>query len=171
VPTATLPNDTLVEFTESVAVPVPVDAATPVPLSATLTDEFDSELSAMVSWPVELPAAVGANCTVRVRVLFAAMVAGSVPAPLTVNVLPVTVKAEIATGLELELASASLVVAGVPTVTLPKATLPGVTVMLPALALGDPSAALLGVSPPHPEIAATETVSAANARRRDESCF
>lgn len=126
------------------------DAATPVPLSATVIEGSDSELFATVSWPVALPVAVGANCTLRLRVLFAAIVAGRVPAPLTVKTLPVIVRAEITTGFELVFARASLAVAGDPTVALPKATLPGVTVIVPALALGVPLAVLLAVNPPQP---------------------
>jgi len=146
-------------------------AATPVPLSPTVTDAFDSELSAMVSWPVALPAAVGANCTLRFRVLFAATVAGSVPAPLTVKALPVIVRAEITTGFELELARASLVVAGDPTVTLPKATLPGETLIVPALALGVPLAVLLAVRPPQPDRETDATATAKPRTRREESRF
>jgi hypothetical protein len=178
VPTGTLPKATLVEFTERVAVPEAgevgggvVVAATPVPVNATVTDAFDSELSAMVSWPVALPAAVGANCTLRFRVLFAATVAGSVPAPLTVKALPVIVRAEITTGFELELARASLVVAGDPTVTLPKATLPGETLIVPALALGVPLAVLLAVRPPQPDRETDATATAKPRKRREESRF
>lgn len=175
VPTATLPKAMVVEFTERVAVPPDgggvVVAAMPVPLSATVTDEFDSELSAMVSCPVALPAAVGANCTLRFRVLFAAIVAGRVPAPLTVKALPVIVRAEITTGFELEFARASLVVAGDPTVTLPKATLPGDTVIVPALALGVPLAALLATIPPQPERETDVIRTAEPKKRRKESRF
>lgn len=174
VPTATLPKAMLVEFTERVAVPlppVPPLAAAPVPVNGTVTDEFDSELSAMVSWPVALPAAVGANCTLRFMVLFAATVAGRVPAPLTVKALPVIVRAEITTGLELEFVKTSLDVAGEPTVTLPKATLPGETVIVPALALGLPLAALLATIPPQPDSETDAIKTAKPKKRREESRF
>jgi hypothetical protein len=62
-------------------------AAVPVPLRATTLGELGA-LLVMLTPPVRLPAVVGANKTLKVAVLPAAIVAGVV-SPLTLKALPV----------------------------------------------------------------------------------
>lgn len=78
--------------------------------------------------------------------LLAATVIGTVPAPSYENKELLEDICEITTGLELAFTRETLLVAGLPTVTDPKAMLVGVTVRLPAVALE----VVAGTSPPQP---------------------
>ena len=159
-PTVTLPKARLVAF----AVRTGLDGATPVPLSCTVTDGLTSELLAMTNCPDALPAAVGLKWMLRLRVLLAAIVAGSVPAPSTVNAPPLTVRLLITMAFEVEFERVILFVVGEPTVTLPNDNVTGETLKLPALALR----ALFATMPPHP-VTARDAAIAASAQRENES--
>jgi hypothetical protein len=160
-----LPKDTLLELTVKPAVPAG-GCDTPVPLIWTVAEGLISELLVMTSCPVAEPAVAGPKWTLSVVVLFAASVSGNVPSPSNENDVLLTVSLEITTGLELEFTSETLLVAGLPTVTEPNATVVGDAVKLPALALDAPFA----TTPPQPasEMQPPRTT---NARSRYESRF
>jgi hypothetical protein len=159
-----LPKDTLLELTVKPA--VPAGGNTPVPLIWTVAEGLTSELLVMTSCPVAEPAVEGPKWTLSVVVLFAASVSGNVPSPSNENDVLLTVSLEITTGLELEFTSETLPVAGLPTVTVPNATVAGDAVKLPVLALDAPFA----TTPPQPasEMQPPRTI---NARSRYESRF
>jgi len=69
------------------------EAATPVPLSATVAGEFGALLE-IDTEPLTLPAAFGANCTLKFPLCPAANVKG-IARPLKLNPVPVTVACEI----------------------------------------------------------------------------
>ncbi len=93
-----------------------------MPLNATTAVLFCEELLAIVSDPVSAPVAVGSNCTLRVAVWPEFKVNGKV-APDTVNPFPETLAALTITGEEPVDESVTDCVDGMPTATLPKATL------------------------------------------------
>jgi hypothetical protein len=82
VPTATLPKATALELTVRAAAPATGGtAAMPVPVICTVVDGLAGELLAMTNCAEAAPAAEGPKWTLRVVVLLAATVYGSVPAP------------------------------------------------------------------------------------------
>jgi hypothetical protein len=82
-PAFTLPNGKLVVLNESVRV-----AATPVPLSAIVTGEFDALLTTL-TLPVTAPDALGENCTLKLLDCPVPSETGKLSEPL-LNPLPVT---------------------------------------------------------------------------------
>jgi hypothetical protein len=145
VPTATLPKATVLELTVRPAV-----AKIPLPLNWMVADGVTSELLVITNDPVTEPALDGPNWTLRVVVLLAASVSGKVPTPSYENDALLADIFEITTVSELAFTREILLVAGLPTVTEPNATLLGVAVKLPALALAVPLAVLAGTIPPQP---------------------
>jgi hypothetical protein len=122
-PTWTLPKLRLVGFADSVPgeVPVPERGTVNVGLGA---------LEVTVRLPVAFPAANGANVMVRPVLCPAASVAGT-DRPLKLNPVPLTWACEIVTLLPPVLVRVDDTGWLVPTATLPKATLVGVTVSEP----------------------------------------
>ena len=94
----------------------------------------------MVSWPDDVPAAAGSNCTFSVTDLPGVTVAGNVP-PDTVYPVPLNVAELMVTGAVPVEVNVTGCVDGVPTVTLPKVKLavltlnvgvePGLPLLLP----------------------------------------
>lgn len=115
--------------------PLPLRLMTALPLSV--------ELLVMVNCPLAAPAAVGANCTVRVEVPPPGATVIGMPVWLTEKELPLTVRAEIWTGEELRLTSETVAVAVLPTFTDPKLTvlgeIPNAPDMVPVVAAVDPA--------------------------------
>ena len=116
VPTRTFPKARLVGLTLKAG-------CTPLPESVMVAGEFVALLTTE-TLPVTLPAAVGANVTLRVAAWLAARVSGRVK-PLPLNPAPETFTCEMVT-LELPLfVSVTVCVLLVPTNTLPKLKLVG----------------------------------------------
>jgi hypothetical protein len=159
VPTATLPKATVLELTVRPAV-----AKIPLPLNWMVADGVTSELLVITNDPVADPALDGPKWTFKVVVLLAAIVTGKVPTPSYENDGLLADICEITTGSELVFASEILLVAGLPIVTEPNATLLGVAVKLPALA----PAALFGTIPPQP-VRAMQLAKIINPNTRYES--
>jgi hypothetical protein len=100
----------------------------PVPLRSATVLEFDVASLVTVICPVTVPALVGVNCTVRLKVPPDAIVTGSVYWLMIVNDCPVMLIAETVTGDKVLLVSVIVAAAACPTVTDPKARGLGVTV-------------------------------------------
>jgi hypothetical protein len=137
VPTNTFPKLKLVGLAVSWSV-----AATPVPLKAMAVGEFGALLTSD-TLPVTLPVAAGAKATLKFAVCPTASVKGRV-SPLVLKPAPVTVAWEIVRLALPELVRVTVWVFVVPTTTLPKLTLVGVTescgwtpVPLRAMAVGE----------------------------------
>jgi len=102
-----------------------------VPLRLTTVDAPEDELLAMVSEPLEAPAAVGSNCTVSVAVWLGLSVSGNVapetlyPAPLAVAPLTVSAAAPVEV-------SVTVCVVAVFTATLPNDRLDALTLSVEA---------------------------------------
>ena len=120
-PTVTLPKLRLAGLTVNVGVPVPV------PLRLTVAVGLVDELLSIVSPPVTVPAAVGANFTPSVNVCFGFSVTGSV-APDTVNPAPLTATEFTITAPVPDEVSVTDCVALDPIATLPKLRLAALTV-------------------------------------------
>jgi hypothetical protein len=120
-PTNTLPKLKLVGLAVNWNV-----AATPVPLRAMAVGEFAALLTSD-TLPVTLPAAAGANCTVKVLDCPADRLRGKV-SPLRPKPVPVIVACEMVRLALPELLSVTVCVLLLPTSTLPKARLVGLTV-------------------------------------------
>lgn len=159
VPTATLPNDTVLELTVR-----PAAAKIPLPLIWIVKDGVISELLVITNCPVAEPVIDGPKWTLRFVVLLAAIVNGKAPTPSYENEGSLAEIFETTTGSELEFTREILLVAGLPIATEPNATLFGVAVKLPALALE----ALVGTIPPQP-VRAMQPLNASNPQTRYES--
>jgi hypothetical protein len=137
-----VPGPTIEPGVQVSALGVGVTTAAPVPLKLTTAVPLSGELLVMVNCPVTAPAAVGANCTVRLEVPPPEATVIGMPLWLTEKELPLTVRAEIWTGEEPRLTSEMLAVAVPPTFTDPKLTLLGETpsepAMVPVVAAVDP---------------------------------
>ncbi len=125
-PTASLPKFTMVADSESVR-----DGATPVPLSAIASEEFDA-LLLNVRLPVTLAAAVGPNATVTFLVCPGANVSGVV-SPLRLNPVLIVVSLLIVKLCPPVFFSWMVCEFVVPSTTEPKLTLAGVAVNDPKL--------------------------------------
>jgi hypothetical protein len=105
----------------------------------------------IVKTPNVTPLICGVKYSFTLVVVPAESVRGSLVFPSTENELGEKANSEITTGAELWLTSEIAEVADVPTVTVPKSTLVGVTEKVPAAA-GDDFLLLLVTNPPQPEM-------------------
>ena len=118
VPTSTLPKLTLGGVTESCG-------CTPVPLRAMVLGELGALLTSE-TLPDTLPVAVGANCTLKVLDCPAPRVSGNV-SPLMLKPAPVKLPCAMVKLAPPELVKVKFCTPVLPTSTLPKLTLGGVT--------------------------------------------
>ena len=122
-PTVTLPNVSLFGLSES------VPGATPVPVSDIVSVGFDA-FEVMVTVPLALPATCGANVTENVVLCEGFRVSGVV-IPLSWNPVPLTLACEMLTAEPPVLVSVTVADFVVPSVTLPNASLVGLSESVP----------------------------------------
>ena len=118
----TLPKTTADGLADSVVV-----VATPVPLTATVDGEFEAFV-VKLTMPLVLPAAIGANCTLKVLFCPAAIVNGVVT-PVTLTPAPVELNCEIVRLAVPVLVTVTVCDLAWPSTKLPKLMLGGATLI------------------------------------------
>jgi len=125
VPSVTLPKASLDGLSES------VPGATPVPVSDIVSVGFDA-FELIVTVPLALPVACGANVTVKV-VFWDGFNVRGVAIPLNVNPVPVMLACDTLTAVPPVLVRVTVADWVVPVVTLPKASLVGLSESAPGV--------------------------------------